>query len=118
MRTVSAVQLARLTDLSYRQVDYWIRCGVFVTADGNDAPGSGGVRRFPESEVRLAAVACRLAELGCPVGTLRVVCAHLRGVTEWASSGLLFVRSDGTLETRPDGSGWIVDLSEFDLADA
>lgn len=119
-RTYSAVDVAKLTDLSYRQVDYWLRCGVLATADGNDCPGSGAQRRFDERELQVAAIACRLGELGCRLPTLKVVCARLRELDDFASFGLLFVRSDGSLETRPDGSGWIVDLAEFqfDTADA
>lgn len=115
MKTVSCRELVRRSPLSYRQADYWLRLGVLETVDGVACPGQGSVRQFREDEVRVASVCARLAELGCSTNIMRVAAGQLRAITDWASAGWLFVRSDGTLASMPEGSGWIIDLSEFDF---
>lgn len=118
MRFYSTIEVVRLTDASYRQVDYWLRIGMIRTADGRDCPGSGGQRVFSERELRVVQVCATLMELGCRTTTCAIAAAHLRELTDW--SGLLFVRSDGRLEREPTVSGWVIDLGEyeFDAVDA
>lgn len=116
MRFYSTVEVVRSTDATYRQVDYWLRIGMIRTVDGRDFPGSGASRYFDEREVRVVQVCATLMDLGCKSTTCAIAAAHLRELTDW--NGLLFVRSDGSLARAPDGSGWIVNLTEFEFEGA
>jgi hypothetical protein len=78
---LSSYETAALADISYRQLDYWCRCGVIVPVQ--DARGSGTRRRFTPSQVRALSVCGRLAELHVGgegrsmVGTLAAVVGAL-----------------------------------------
>lgn len=111
-QTFSTNDVVRLTDLTYRQVDYWTRLGVLVPCV--QANGSGTQRRYDDRELRVAAVLSTLADLGAPIKrVLFGLAERLRALDVW--TGLLFVHPDGTYTFDAEGTGWIVDLSEFEF---
>lgn len=66
--TMTSNQVARSAGVSYRQIDYWCRCGLI---DGTTNPGSGGRRAFTAAQVRRVhelAAAARLRST--PIGVL------------------------------------------------
>lgn len=55
------VWLVERTGLSYRQVDYWLRCGYLRTETGG---GSGYPRTIPDDEIQVAVILAELVTLG------------------------------------------------------
>lgn len=105
----STLDVARRTGTSVRQVDYWCRLGVLIPAI--EANGSGTYRRFDEREARVVGVLASLAPLGFALGALGAsVAEQLRALDEM--TGLLLIRSNGTISRATAGSGWLVDLDE------
>lgn len=66
MEHVSATELARRSGATYRQIDYWARTGL-IHAD-RMITGSGHRRRFPESEIAVAAALVAVSRI---TGNLR-----------------------------------------------
>lgn len=56
---LSSADVAALARLTYRQLDFWTRCGYVKPVDAA-APGSGNYRVWPLVEL---AVACRMSVL-------------------------------------------------------
>jgi hypothetical protein len=61
-----------------RALQLWADGGVIHSTEGTDRAGTGVHRRFPESELRIAAVLGALADLGLPIGFLRSLANALR----------------------------------------
>lgn len=59
---VNGAQLATLTGLSYRQVDFWTRSGYLHPVE--TSPGSGHQWMYPPSEVTAALLMATLVEAG------------------------------------------------------
>lgn len=53
VRMIGTAELLEQTGATYRQIDYWVR-KEFLQCETENLPGSGKVRRFNESEVRVA----------------------------------------------------------------
>jgi hypothetical protein len=91
--TYSSNDIMRLTGVSYRQVDYWVRTGLLVTAVA--AEGSGTVRKFAAIEVTVAQVIASLRTIGVGEGAsgavgsdlLRQVAAAVRAGRERVDVG-------------------------------
>lgn len=64
--TVNGAQLAALTGITYRKVDFWTRCGYLQPADGS--PGSGYQRVYPPSEITVALLIQQLIDGGLLAG--------------------------------------------------
>jgi DNA-binding transcriptional MerR regulator len=59
--TAPSTPASRAVGVSYRRLDYWARCGYLRP---EHAGGSGVWRRWPEHELRVAAVMVRLLDAG------------------------------------------------------
>lgn len=74
---LSTVEVCRRAGVSYRQLDYWIRCGILTPA--REARGSGSARRFTATDLLAVWVAGRLGRMGVPAcvkaGAVAAVCA-------------------------------------------
>jgi DNA-binding transcriptional MerR regulator len=70
-------EVAAATGISYRQLDYWVRCGL-VTCD-HDPAGSGNPRTFDPAVVPYVALIGRLVhQLGIAPALAAYVAAQLR----------------------------------------
>lgn len=59
-------ELCRRSGASWRQIDYWVRNGLFVPAAGGTTPGSGGKRRYSATQIPLARALVALMALRDP----------------------------------------------------
>ena len=115
----STFDLACLSGLTYRQVDYWCRVGALCPSIA--ARGSGSQRRFDENEVRVARAAYELGLMKCPLGVVKDAAVQMRRLfaAEPGFDGLLHVDADGHVSrTVVARSGWLVDVRPLDLARA
>lgn len=114
IETIGGTDLCRRTNLSYRQLDYWVRVGVLVPS--TPANGSGSQRRFPESEVRVVKVLCSLRDLGAGMDQLRRVALFLRQ-PDLDFAGRVFITAAGAVYRIPvEDAGLWVDLDAHDDA--
>lgn len=68
---MNAADVARLTRVSYRQVDYWTRCGYLQP--GRDKTGSGYPRDYDEAQVKRVWMMGQLVDVGfTPLGAYTV----------------------------------------------
>lgn len=107
-------EVCRLAGVTYRQLDYWSRMGLYP--DMPRSVGSGCPREWERRHVAVTALWGCLARLGAGHQTLR-------GMAEWAAElpgpweGLLVVTPStgvaetGTLPELSDGAGWVIDLA-------
>lgn len=59
---LTSAEVCRLTGISYRQLDYWVRTGA-IQSPGNSGLGSGHARRWTHDDVRrLKAVVAQMRE--------------------------------------------------------
>jgi len=73
------------TDITYRQLDYWVRQGYLYPT--NPQPGSGGgLRQFPANELAVAALMSRLVAAGLTVKAAAVT-ARAKGSDPWVDLG-------------------------------
>jgi len=63
--------------ISYRRLDYWSRIGLLRAT--NEGGGSGTRRKWPEHELRIAALIARLADVGID---LNVAAHHARAAID------------------------------------
>jgi DNA-binding transcriptional MerR regulator len=61
--TVSTEALARAAGVTYRRVDYWVRCG-YISPVGEPSPGTGALREFAPAQVERAMLLARLVGAG------------------------------------------------------
>lgn len=92
----SSDALCDAAEITYRQLDYWVRLGL-IEPIGPRCPGSGAQRRFTSREVRVCCAIARLRDLNCPEPALRHVAPFLRAmaVEEW--HGELLVSRTGAV---------------------
>jgi DNA-binding transcriptional MerR regulator len=105
---ITSHELARLTGLSYREVDYWTRRGVLVP--DRAAHGSGTHRGYPENEARVGVVVTQLRRYGMPLDTLARAAEQMR---EWDGdewSGHVFITDAGEITRTPTSMTWWLDL--------
>jgi DNA-binding transcriptional MerR regulator len=113
--TFSTAAAAQLAGVTYRQADYWCRCGVLDPE--NNGAGSGSTkyhaRRWAPEDVALLRVCGRLADLGAGTEAMAKVCQVLRLFPMVTWGGRIFVTPDGQVHTDEArlGSAWMVDLS-------
>jgi len=60
---IGAHELSIRAGITYRQTDYWTRCGL-IHAVGESTPGSGYHREYTEDEARVAVTMARLVRAG------------------------------------------------------
>lgn len=75
--TVATVDVARAAGVTYRQLDYWARCGL-VRAE-HEGSGSGVPRRWCEHELHVAELLGRLTRAGL---TLEAAAPIARGAVD------------------------------------
>lgn len=104
-------EVCDLTGVTYRQLDCWTTAGVVTPTI--PARGSGSRRRFTEDDVRLVALAMRLAELGCPLRTVSGAVAMMAGrpPAQWEGTLIVYPDGDALLGERVAGAAWVVDLT-------
>jgi DNA-binding transcriptional MerR regulator len=109
----TAPQVVAETDLTYRQLDYWIRRGVIREEPSvNGRVGSGHPRSFTDDELRVVKVLAALRALGCSLDTLTEVAEQLRSWPEPEWHGFVFVDSLAGLQRRPCNRCVVIDLDE------
>lgn len=64
--TLNGAQLAALTGITYRKIDFWTRCG-YLQPIAN-TPGSGYQRVYPASEITVALLTQQLIDGGLLAG--------------------------------------------------
>lgn len=110
---VTGDELRKQAGISYRQLDYWTRQGVFAPLE-RARYGPGYHRPFPESEVPVARAVAQLRVMGAPLDVLREVADQLRVMSEW--HGLVFIDRLGLVRREPCGQSWALDLSTVTAA--
>lgn len=82
---------ARVAGCSYRQLDYWCRCGVLGPQHAQSV-GSGGRRVFTGREVTLLRLCSLLSDLNAGVEVMRSAVEAVADLDAW--DGLLVVEGD------------------------
>lgn len=105
---LSTYEIAARAGLTYREVDYWTRCGVLVPE--MVAHGSGTQRRYTDEESLVALVLRELRTLGAGLPVLAEVAGQLRqwSPNEWR--GPVFVNSVGFVQRDMCSRCWVLDL--------
>lgn len=106
--TYNSYDVCHMTGVSYRQLDYWIRCGAFHPY--REAAGSGTQRRYTDDDIRILRVLARLAHLGATTDVLSAVEDRLRNDPHHAWPPCVYVDRTGIVDHLDDldGGGWIV----------
>lgn len=101
----STAQIAELTGLTYRQVDYYDRRGMFSPSHAS-ARGNGTRRVYSAGDVDRGRLVAALRLLGAPFEVIARVLEQLPAhADDWPS--FLFIGCDGELhEFRPPGPAW------------
>ncbi len=60
---MNAVELAVQADVTYKRIDYWIRCG-YIKPIAEARPGTGHVREFTYVQVQVCLWMARLVKVG------------------------------------------------------
>jgi hypothetical protein len=93
---LSSTEVCRRADVTFRQLDYLIRCGILTPA--REARGSGTQRRFTATDLLAVWVAGRLGRMGAPscvkAGAVAAVCA----MDDPGAEALLVVDPDGVAQ--------------------
>lgn len=125
--TFSTTEVVTLAGASYRQLDYWSRCGVFdVLPEFVATPGSGVPRRWTPEHVQALTVCSRIADSftddtsasrkNIPTAVLRATVTELHRAG-FPTHGLLLVAADVAIwSDDPDqivasllaGPAWLV----------
>jgi len=105
--TLSSAVVARAAGVTYRQLDYWVRCGLYP--DVVRAPGSGSARRWHHRHVAVTAVYASLQRMGAGMEVCARVASWLVDL-EGPWSGHLVVAPDGSLGDADTREAWLVDL--------
>lgn len=93
---ITSTEMCHRANITYRQLDHWLRLGILEAADGRAEPGSGHPRTFTDREAALASAVGDLAALGMSLTACRHLATQLRNeVLEW--EGHAFVDVDGGL---------------------
>ena len=89
-----------LSDVTYRQLDYWARSGVVPPYHG--ARGSGTQRRWALEQVRVVRLVAALSRLGAEGARLRRAAREATALTEEDWTGLAVIDADGRLSVTGD----------------
>lgn len=108
---VSTSQAARLSGLSYRQIDYWLRTGI-VTPSIAEARGSGTQRRWSEEDILLLRRARQLLDAGISLQRIRSAVPFIRDAEgcRWlfVSGSEVGVCAAGELEQSLQGEASVI----------
>lgn len=108
---LSAPEVCRLSGASYRQLDYWSRCGTLRASV--EARGSGSQRRYTWRQAHVARVLVVLSKLGARGDATRTVAATLCAASD--VDGCVVITSDGLVQPMLDvtqiADGYLVDLT-------
>lgn len=107
--TYRSIEVCRIAGISYRQLDYWTRCGVLLPPMA--ANGSGTQRAYSELELNVACVCAQLAKVGAGIAVMAEVSCTLRFMWEMEEvHGLAYVDPAGTVTDEPTAACWCIDL--------
>lgn len=115
MRPITSDDVCDAAGCTYRQLDYWIRCGLVECLGNTARNGSGSQRVYSHREVRVVAAIARLFELGATQHVVANCAPILRSFTEAEWHGYVIVRRSGAV-VRPGASnavieaGWVLSL--------
>lgn len=114
---LSTSQVCAATGLTYRQLDYWVRCGAIEPAVSR-ASGSGSVRRWAPEQLRQLRFAAVLTTHGAELATVRPALIASARIAEQAWDTRVLVTIDGRICTLlgADADGWVVDLAACHLS--
>lgn len=117
MEAFTSPQVCRLTGVTYRELDYWVRTGT-VAPTVVQAHGSGTQRRFSPSDVEAVAIVASLRAAGVPLvrcGRAVASARYAEAEARWlvVEGGSVQVLEDGVLEAALVGSDGavVVDLA-------
>jgi hypothetical protein len=79
-RTVSTKQLSEWSGLPFRQVQNFTDAGVLVTDEGAGAPGRGGSRQYPSTEVHVATLLNGVSHKGMAVSEADGIATTIRPI--------------------------------------
>lgn len=77
MTIYSSSELARLTGMSLRQIDYWDRTNL-IHPSAQAAHGSGSRKRYSENDLLQVKVVARLVTAGVTIQAIRKVMAEIK----------------------------------------
>ena len=78
--TVSTKQLSQRSGLPFRQVQNFTEAGVLLADEGAEAPGRGGSRQYPHSEVEVAMLLSGISHKGMAVSEAHGVAKTIRPI--------------------------------------
>ena len=78
--TVSTKQLSQRSGLPFRQVQNFTEAGVLLADEGAEAPGRGGSRQYPHSEVEVAMLLSGISHKGMAVPEAHGVAKTIRQI--------------------------------------
>ena len=111
--TYTTRQLCDMAGITYRQADYWVRCGYLRTT--GPALGSGRHRHHPASELRVARGLAQLLRAGCSCAA--EVAVTLRDLPDsWAAPVLLDATGRRTADLAR--ARWVCQLDPLPLTAA
>ncbi len=110
MHSLSTVEAAARTGVTYRMLDYWVRVGVITPIV--EAKGSGTSRRFAPGQLPILRLLAKVREFGAPQDTLAGLSRHARLLDPPAWGQRVLVTFDGVILPRwSDVDGYLVDLA-------
>lgn len=102
---VTTRELCHLATITYRQADYWIRCGYLICL--NPEAGSGIQRLHDPAEVRVARALRQVQAAGCHVA--REIAESVRALPEDTSGPVLFCEH-GQVTDSLDEARWVIQI--------
>lgn len=102
----STFRVARILDVSYRQLDYWCRTGFFVPQV--EAAGSGSRRRYSDRDLLDGAIIVALLDAGLGHDVLREVMPWVRSLSDDAlRGGVLVLGASGSALVSTPADLWV-----------
>lgn len=102
---VTTRELCGMAAITYRQADYWIRCGYLLCL--NPEAGSGVQRVHDPSEVRVARALRQVQAAGCHVAPQ--IAEAVRALPEHTEGSVLFDERGQATEHLSDAR-WVVQI--------
>lgn len=122
--TLGMAEVASLTGMTYRQLDYLVRSGIMTPAQTASGPGSRA--RWDVSQLPVLRMVAVLREHGAKDETLRRAVVEAAGLGPEAWGARIVVTIDGRIMAplASDANGWLLDFAQLadpiteDAADA